>query len=366
MEDYRQFLIKEFGLDPAALTTEFDKVSGNWNFKTEQSNRHVNPVRGYTDKYGSSRLAGVDMFNLIANNRAIQVLKTKEEEERAPKPRFHTELTAAARSNANALQERFAEWLWSDGDRYVKLAATYNELCNSFVKPKYSTEFKSFPGLNPKFTPYKYQIAAVQRFLHDETILLDHVVGAGKTLTMTISCMEAKRLGQVRQPWVVVPNHLLSQWGKDAREAYPNAKILVASELDGIEDRQRFVGQTAVGDWDMVIVPQSVFGLVAMKREAQLEYLDNEIVEMRVALDAANANGSEFSVKQIENAIKATSKRIDAIVAQKSSDEGLSFEQSGCDFLFIDEAHDYKNLSRPSNSADLSVPDGAQRATDLR
>ncbi|QEM25746.1 helicase (plasmid) [Rhodococcus qingshengii] len=365
MEYYREFLVKEFGLDPAALTTEFDKVSGNWNFKTEQDNRHVNAARGYTDKYGSSRLAGVDMFNLIANNRAIQVLKTPEEELRSPKPRFHPELTAAARSNATALQERFAEWLWSDGERYVKLAATYNELCNSFVKPQYSTEFKSFPGLNPKFTPYKYQTAAVQRFLHDETILLDHVVGAGKTLTMTISCMEAKRLGPVRQPWVVVPNHLLSQWGKDAREAYPNAKILVASELDGIEDRQRFIGQTAVGDWDMVIVPQSVFGLVAMKREAQLEYLDNEIVEMRVALDAANANGSEFSVKQIENAIKATTKRIDAIVAQKSSDEGLSFEQSGCDFLFIDEAHDYKNLSRPSNSADLSVPDGAQRATDL-
>lgn len=79
--------------------------------------------------------------------------------------------------------------------------------------------------------------------------------------------------------------------------------------------------------------PQSVFGLVAMKREGQLEYLDNEIVEMRVALDAPNANGSEFSVKQIENAIKATTKRIDAIVAQKSSDEGLSFEQFGCDFL---------------------------------
>ncbi|NRI68803.1 helicase [Rhodococcus sp. MS16] len=365
MEYYREFLIKEFGLDPGHLKTEFDKVSGNWSFKTEQNNRHIDAARGYTDKYGSARLAGVDMFNLIANNRAIQVLKTPEEELRAPKPRFHPELTAAARSNANALQDRFAEWLWSDGDRYVKLAATYNELCNSFVKPKYSTAFKAFPGLNPKFTPYKYQTAAVQRFLHDETILLDHVVGAGKTLTMTISCMEAKRLGQVRQPWVVVPNHLLSQWGKEAREAYPNAKILVASELDGVDDRQRFIGQTAVGDWDMVIVPQSVFGLIAMKREAQLEYLDNEIVEMRVALDAANENGSEFSVKQIENAIKATNKRIDAIMSQKSSDDGLSFEQSGCDFMFIDEAHDYKNLSRPSNSADLSVPDGAQRATDL-
>ncbi|MGW4339541.1 DEAD/DEAH box helicase family protein, partial [Rhodococcus koreensis] len=365
MEYYREFLITEFGLNPNRLTTEFDNVSGNWNFETDQKSRHKNPTSGYTDKYGSAQLSGVEMFNLIANNKAVQVLKTAEELERSPKPRFHPELTAAARSNATALQERFAEWLWSDGDRYVTLAATYNELCNSFVKPKYGTEFKQFPGLNPKYELYDYQAAAVQRFLHDETILLDHVVGAGKTLTMTVSCMEAKRLGQVRQPWVVVPNHLLSQWGNEARDAYPNAKILVASELDGIEDRQRFIGQTAVGDWDMVIVPQSVFGLIGMKREAQIEYLENEEAELRSALEAATKSGSEFSVKQIENAIKAMKKRIETIVGQKSSDDGLSFEQSGCDFMFIDEAHDFKNLSRPSNSADLSVAEGSQRATDL-
>lgn len=365
MEYYREFLLKEFGLADSRLKTEFDPVSGNWNFHTSQDNRHVNPAGGFTDKYGSSRLSGVAMFNLIANNRPVQVAKTEEELERSSKPRFNQELTAAARANANALQERFAEWLWSDGDRYVKLAAIYNDVCNSFVKPQHDSEFKQFPGLNPKYTPYDYQAGAAQRFLHDETILLDHVVGSGKTLTITMACMEAKRLGQIRQPWVVVPNHLLAQWGKESRDAYPNAKILTATELDGVEDRQRFIGQTAVGDWDMVIVPQSVFGLIGMKREAQLDYLDNEMIEMRQALDAANTSKSEFTVKQIENAIKATQKRIDTIITQKSSDDGLSFEQSGCDFMFVDEAHDYKNLSRPSNSADLSVPDGAQRASDL-
>ena len=336
MAYYRQFLIAEFGLNERQLTTEFDSVSGNWNFETSQYSRHENATNGYTDKYGSNRLPGVELFNLIANNRAVQVLKTAEELERSPKPRFHQDLTAAARSSATALQERFAQWLWSDGDRYVTLAATYNQLCNSFVKPQFGTEFKQFPGLNPKYTPYAYQAAAVQRFLHDETILLDHVVGAGKTLTMTMACVEAKRLGQIRQPWVVVPNHLLAQWGTEARDAYPNAKILVASELDGVADRQRFIGQTAVGDWDMVIVAQSVFGLIGMKREAQLDYLDNELDALRQALDAANDAGSEFSVKQIENTIKATKKRIETIIDQKSTDDGLSFEQSGCDFLFID------------------------------
>ncbi|WP_301851191.1 hypothetical protein, partial [Rhodococcus pyridinivorans] len=95
------------------------------------------------------------------------------------------------------------KWLWEDGDRYVRLARIFNERYNSYVKPVHDATGKAFPGMNPKYVPYDYQAAAVQRFLHDETILLDHVVGAGKTLTITASCMEAKRLGQIRQPWIV-------------------------------------------------------------------------------------------------------------------------------------------------------------------
>lgn len=364
IEDYRAFLVQEFGLRPDRLTVEHDAISGSWEISTDQKSRHEFSS-GYPDKYGTGRLPGVKMFELLANNKPIQVTKTADELERSPKPRFHVKLTEQAHASAGALQERFEKWLWEDGDRYLRLAATFNERYNSFVKPVHDGRSKTFPGLNPKYTPYDYQAAAVQRFLHDETILLDHVVGAGKTLTITASCMEARRLGQVRQPWIVVPNHLLGQWAVEARDAYPNANILVASELDGREDRQRFVGQSAVGDWDLVIVPQSVFGKIAMRREAQIEYLDSEIAELRQALDAANTQGAEFTVKQIENAIKAAEGRIEKIIDAKATDDGLTFEQSGADFLFIDEAHDYKNLTRPSNSADLSVPTGSQRATDL-
>ncbi|KDE10029.1 helicase-related protein [Rhodococcus aetherivorans] len=364
IEDYRAFLVQEFGLRPDRLTVEHDAISGSWEISTDQKSRHEFSS-GYPDKYGTGRLPGVKMVELLANNKPIQVPKTADELERSPKPRFHVGLTEQAQASAAALQERFEKWLWEDGDRYLRLARIFNERYNSFVKPVHDGRSKTFPGMNGKYTPYDYQAAAVQRFLHDETILLDHVVGAGKTLTITASCMEAKRLGQIRQPWIVVPNHLLGQWAVEARDAYPNANLLVASELDGRDDRQRFVGQSAVGDWDLVIVPQSVFGKIAMRREAQIEYLDSEISELRQALDAANSQGAEFTVKQIENAIKAAEGRIEKIIDAKATDDGLTFEQSGCDFLFVDEAHDYKNLTRPSNSADLSVPTGSQRATDL-
>ncbi|WP_437343273.1 helicase-related protein [Rhodococcus pyridinivorans] len=364
IEDYRAFLVEEFGLRPDRLTVEHDQVSGNWQITTDQRSRHEFSG-GYPDKYGSARLPGVKMVELLANNKPVQVNKTGDELERSPKPRFHVKLTEQAQASAAALQERFEQWLWEDGDRYVRLARIFNERYNSYVKPVHDATGKAFPGMNPKYTPYDYQAAAVTRFLHDETILLDHVVGAGKTLTITASCMEAKRLGQIRQPWIVVPNHLLGQWAVEARDAYPNANILVAADLDGRDDRQRFVGQSAVGDWDLVIVPQSVFSRIAMRREAQIEYLEGELGELREALDAANSQGAEFTVKQIEQAIKNAEARVEKIIAAKATDEGLTFEQSGADFLFIDEAHDYKNLTRPSNSADLAVTNGSQRATDL-
>ncbi|WP_254707654.1 helicase-related protein [Rhodococcus pyridinivorans] len=364
IEDYRAFLVEEFGLRPDRLTVEHDQVSGHWQITTDQRSRHEFSG-GYPDKYGSARLPGVKMVELLANNKPVQVNKTGDELERSPKPRFNVKLTEQAQASAAALQERFEKWLWEDGDRYVRLARIFNERYNSYVKPVHDATGKAFPGMNPKYTPYDYQAAAVTRFLHDETILLDHVVGAGKTLTITASCMEAKRLGQIRQPWIVVPNHLLGQWSVEARDAYPNANILVAADLDGRDDRQRFVGQSAVGDWDLVIVPQSVFSRIAMRREAQIEYLEGELGELREALDAANSQGAEFTVKQIEQAIKSTEARVEKIIAAKATDEGLTFEQSGADFLFIDESHDYKNLTRPSNSADLAVTNGSQRATDL-
>ncbi|AEF43133.1 hypothetical protein AS9A_P20089 (plasmid) [Hoyosella subflava DQS3-9A1] len=364
-EYYRQFLAQEFKLDADRLTTELDPVSGQWSFSTEQNNRHVDDIRGYPDPYGSRRISGVEIFNMIANNKPVVVNKTADELEANPNPSYHLEHTAAARAAATQLQQKFADWLWADGDRYLRLKNIFNEKFNSFVKPVHSAEYKTYPGLNPKYRLYAYQARAVQRYLNDETILLDHVVGAGKTLTITVSAMEAKRLGQVRQPWIVVPNHLLGQWANEARDAYPNAKILVGTDMSGPQDRQRFIGQTAAADWDLVIVPQSVFTLIGMKREAQIEYLENEITDMRQALDAANQNGADFTVKQIERSIRATEDRITKIIEQTRSDEGLTFEQSGCDSLWVDEAHEYKNLTRASASRDLAVNDGSQRASDL-
>src|SRR5699024_4359851 len=69
-----------------------------------------------------------------------------------------------------------------------------------------------------------------------------------------------------------------------------------------------------------------------------------------------------FSVKRIEAAKKRLESQYER--ATKVADPGLTFEQTGIDYLFVDEAHHYKNLARQSDLAELSCA-GSQRAADL-
>ncbi|AHK35497.1 hypothetical protein Pd630_LPD10047 (plasmid) [Rhodococcus opacus PD630] len=365
---YRQFLVEEFtNIDLDRLELDYAAVSGSWTVKTKQYPSWADPERGYRDNWGSrsGNISGLELFEAMCNNRPIQSYKTKEELETSPKPAFHKGRTEELRDNAERLEERFGQWLWADPERTDRLTRLFNDRFNSFVRLQHDIEHKQFPGLNPKYTPYPYQAQAAVRLVNDETILLDHCVGAGKTLTIAMSCMEMKRLGQVQQPWIVVPNHLIDQWHREVLDAYPGANVLVASDLADSADRQRFMGQSATGSWDMVIVPESKFKLMAVSPDTQIDYIQGEVDKLAFALEAAKTAGSGHTVKEIEKAVANKEEQLAKLIKAKGKDNGLTFEQTGCDFLYVDEAHMYKNLSRPSNSSDLSVVEGAQRATDM-
>ncbi|MBM9839665.1 DEAD/DEAH box helicase family protein [Rhodococcus hoagii] len=365
-EIYRQFLVDEFGADPDRLTVEYAAVTGSWKIKSTQPPNWTNAY-GYRDNWGlpAADMSGLELFESMCNNRPIQSRKTDEELLENPKPSFHKGRTEELRDRAERLEERFGQWLWSDPERTDRLTRRFNDVFNSFERIQHDIEHKTFPGLNPKYLPYPYQKQAVARLLNDETILLDHCVGAGKTLTIAMSCMEMKRLGQVQQPWIIVPNHLVDQWHREVLDAYPGANVLVATDLNGPADRQRFMGQSATGDWDMVIVPESKFKLMGVSPDTQIAYIEKEKMALAEALLGAKESGSGHTVKEIEKALASKEEQLQRLIKAKGKDAGITFEQTGCDFAFVDEAHMYKNLARPSNSSDLSVIDGAQRATDM-
>src|SRR5258708_33665208 len=104
------------------------------------------------------------------------------------------------------------------------------------------------------FRPRPHQVAAVARMINEPAVLLAHEVGAGKTAEMIIGITELRRLGLVRKPTIVVPNHMLEQFAREWLQLYPQAHVLIARREDLQGDRRRqLVARCATGNWDGVV-----------------------------------------------------------------------------------------------------------------
>jgi len=315
-----------------------------------------------TSTWGTARYPAPALAQAILEQRKIEVrdlVKTLDGERRV----LNLDATVAAQEKASELAERFSEWAWEDPGRARELARTYNDRFNNLVLRSYDHAQLSLPGLAVTFKPRPHQVAAVARMIGEPAVLLAHEVGAGKTAEMIIGVTELRRLGLVRKPAIVIPNHMLEQFAREWLQTYPSARILVAGrdDLSG-EGRRRFVARCATGNWDGVVMSRSAFERIPLSAAEQRAYLDRELADLREWLVAAKKGGG-FTVKRLEGALLRAEERLKAKL-DSAKDPGITFEATGIDYLAIDEAHGYKNLRTASNISDAAI-DGSQRASDL-
>jgi N12 class adenine-specific DNA methylase len=317
-----------------------------------------------TSEWGTGRIPAPALAKAILEQRPVQVTDEIDDGERVRRVINPTE-TAAAQEKAQQLQERFAEWCWEDPDRAARLAGEYNQRFNSLVLRDYSQDGErlTLPGLARTFTPLPHQRAAVARMLAEPAVGLFHQVGAGKTAEMVIGANELRRLGLVRKPAIVVPNHMLEQFSREYLQLYPQSRVLAASGDDLAGDKRRaFVARAAANDWDAIIMTRSAFTRLPVSQQTELGYRGRELEQLRSMLERARGD-SGLTVKRLEKLVLRAEQRLqERLDAPK--DPGLCFEMTGIDHLGIDEAHDFKNLQTASNIADAAI-DGAKRASDL-
>ncbi|WP_052762069.1 helicase-related protein [Jiangella alkaliphila] len=313
------------------------------------------------EEWGTARMPAPAIVKAILEQRPVQVTDELDDGRRVLNP---TE-TAAAQEKANLIQERFADWVWEDPERAQVLLREYNDRFNAIVLRDYSAEGRhlTLPGLARTFTPRDHQRAAVARMINEPAVGLFHEVGAGKTAEMVIGAMELRRLRMVTKPCVVVPNHMLEQFTREWLQLYPTARVLAASsdDLRG-EQRRVFVARCATNNWDAVVMTRGAFERIPISPAIESAYQDRELGRLREMLANSRA-GQKLSVKRLERALLAAQeqlkKRLDA-----PRDPGVTFEQTGIDYLVVDELHDYKNLRTVSNIRDAAI-DGSRRASDL-
>ncbi len=359
-EQFLRHIIK----DPAARV---DRISGaNWDVK---ASRHVFAAR---NDWGTDRMAAGDIFKNLAEQRRVQVTDPDPTDPEGNRRVVNATETTAAQEKAALMQERFSEWVWEDPARAAGLVDEYNRRFNSIVLRDYTVEGErlSFPGLVKDFTPRGHQRAAVARMLSEPSVGLFHEVGAGKTAEMVMGAMELRRLGMARKPVVVVPNHMLEQFTREWLQLYPQAQILAASSADLKGEKRRvFVARAAASDWDGIIMTRTAFERIELSPESKNAYNLSEIGRQRAELEAANeraaASGADtMSIKRMEARLQAKEEKLKEKM-DRVTDPGITFEQTGIDYLVVDELHDFKNLSTPSNIQDAAIDPGSGRATDL-
>jgi N12 class adenine-specific DNA methylase len=312
-----------------------------------------------TTTFGTGRVSAVSLAQSLLEQRVIKVYDEPEPGLRIP----NLTETVAAQEKAAELNERFADWVWEDPDRATRLARTYNDTFNAIVLRSYDGAHRQFPGLAVTIQLRPHQVSAVVRMLSEPTVLLAHEVGAGKTLEMIVGCMELRRLGMVRKPAIVVPNHMLEQFSREWMQAYPQARILAAGIDDLTRDRRRlFVARVATGDWDAVILSRSAFQRLPLTADHQQAYYDQQLATLRTRLDNSRAAGG-ITIKRLEGALQRAEERLKDLT-DSERDPAISFENTGVDYLAIDEAHGYKNLQLASNIPGVAI-EGSQRASDL-
>lgn len=342
----------------ARLRVSFDPREHLW---------HVDNARGQTEWDEERGLAIEDLLERTMNGQSIVVRRKVGEKEYV----IDQQATTATKIVQEKIAKAFQSWMTDDIDRANRLERLYNDLMNDNVQRKFDTDVLELNGISERWknnvsTPGReYQKRCIARGAFGGNLLIAHCVGAGKTFEMASICMQLRKLGIARKPMFAVPNHMLEQWNREFHEAYPGAKILVADKKDlSKNNRRAFLARAANGDWDCVIVAHSSFSRIAMSPEHQAEYIESELAELRDVL--ANAE-SKKDQERIKKKIQSLNDKLKSLLDPSKKDDAIKFEEMGCDYLFIDEAHNFKGLQINTHMSNVPGVTGSvsQRAQDL-
>ena len=325
-------------------------------------------VAAYTT-YGTGRANAYKIFEDSLNLRDVRIYDTVEDADGKERRVLNAKETTLAAQKQQAIREAFKDWIWRDPERRQALVRQYNEEMNATRPREYDGSHIVFGGMNPSITLREHQKNAIAHVLYGGNTLLAHEVGAGKTFEMVGAAMEAKRLGLCQKSLFVVPNHLTEQWASEFLRLYPSANILVTTKKDFEKhNRKKFCARIATGDYDAIIMGHSQFEKIPISKERQERLLHEQIWEITEGISEVEASGGErFTVKQLERTKKSLEARLEKLQAEGRKDDVVTFEQLGVDRLFVDEAHNYKNLflyTKMRNVAGLSTSD-AQKSSDM-
>lgn len=352
----------------AIVGVEYSVHANSFHVSNKSSDRSVLA----TQKYGTHKMNAYDIFEHLLNLQEPKVYKTIEVPDglgdTKEKRVVDIDATRVIQRKADDIRKAFKAWIFKDPARRESIVERYNELFNSIRPREFDGSALSFPMMTADIHLHDHQKNAIAHAMFGGNTLFAHCVGAGKTFEMIATAMESKRLGLCTKSLFAVPNHLTEQIGDDFQKLYPGANILVATKKDfKKENRQQLFAKIATGNYDAVIIGHSQLGKIPVSKERQVMTIQTQIDDILQGIEELKkSEGSKFQIKAMERTRKSLQKQLDKL-EKANQDDTLTFEQLGIDRLFIDEAHEFKNLfvaTKLQNVAGISNS-ASQKALDL-
>ena len=346
IKDIEKFIfetLKTPGYAKWDIKVKFSNLTSEWNVEGKSRDRG-NDLAEMT--YGTSRVNAYKLIEDALNLKETKVFDQIVNSDGSKTSVLNKKETLLAGQKQELLKEEFKNWIFNDQERRNRLVKLYNEHFNSIRNREYDGSNLSFEGMNTKIELRPHQKNAIARSLYGGNTLLAHVVGSGKTFEMVASAMESKRLGMCSKSLFVVPNHLTGQIGREFMQLYPSANIMVADKKDfEPKNRKRFIGRIATGEYDAVVIGHTQFEKIPMSKDYQEKHIQDQIDEIiNYVEEYKHDRNQNFTVKQLEKTKKKLETRLEKLNDDFKKDDVITFEELGVDKLFIDEAHNYKNL----------------------
>ena len=332
-------------------------------------------VKGYYRHYD-----GMHLLKHALHNTCPDMMKKVGEDENGNDIKARdSEGIQLANAKIDEIRNGFTEWLDEQSPEFKKrLTDMYNNKFNCFVRPKYDGSHQTFPGLDLKGLGitdlYPSQKDCIWMLKQNGGGIADHEVGTGKTLIMCVSAYEMKRLGLVHKPMIIGLKANVREIAETYRKAYPNARVLYASEKDfEAANRVRFFNDIRNNDWDCVIMSHDQFGKIPQSPELQQRILQAELDTVEENLEVLRSQGKDVSramLRGLEKRKFNLQAKLDKVehAIKSRTDDVADFRQMGIDHIFVDESHQFKNLTfntRHDRVAGLGNSEGSQKALNL-
>lgn len=351
---YASFLQYLFRLySPAEVS--FNQDAAKWHIRLQMNPRSV--IHN-VHTYGTRCMTGVDIIERTMNAKPVKVYDHFKNDDGKIESVLNKRATLEAQEKQRQIIQEFDKWIFCDEKRRKRLQKIYCEkfVCN--VGSKYNGSFLSLPGLNKDVKLYEHQLNAIARIILTKDVLVAHSVGSGKTYELVIGAHERHRMGLSKKNLVVAPNNVIGDLAAAHRYLYPEDSILYVDPKKEFAPSKRVetIRKIKENSYVAIYMAYSSFDMLSMSEDYRIEQCKARLNGYRAK--ERKTSFYSWDARVYSSLCKTEEKRLKKLEEKKEKRilEGLPpnvcdcFDELGITSLFVDEAHNYKNISINSMS----------------